>query len=93
MKVIQKDNLNRDYQPERLITVSIDADTAKLIADNLNNSPQDCYFYQVVGDDYVLNLDSMYDVVGEPRPESFVERQYGLRAFTRNPNVSCKVHQ
>ena len=67
MKIISKDNLNRDYQPEALVAVNLSQDTANQIADLLNG-PANTVFYKVVKDDYVLNTESMYECNGEDMP-------------------------
>ncbi|MEM1167528.1 MAG: hypothetical protein AAGJ08_00155 [Cyanobacteria bacterium P01_H01_bin.35] len=64
MKVIGVDNFDRDYVPEKQITLSLSEETAKAIADLLNKGGGDIY-YRVVDDDYELNYDDMHDVVGE----------------------------
>ncbi len=82
MKVIAMDNLNRDYYPERLITVSISEDEAKRVAEVLN-SIHSSEYYSVVEDDYTLDLQSMYDVVQDKTPDNFYIEQYGLKAFSK----------
>lgn len=62
MVVIARDSLNRDYHPEKLITVGISQSQAELIAYILNIQ-NDGYFYVVVEDEYQLDLQSMLDVI------------------------------
>ena len=80
-KVIATDRLNRDYQPEQLIKVSISNTIATLIANSLNYRDSEL-FYKVVEDDYVLDLQSMYDAVNKEAPDSFYVKQYGLKALS-----------
>jgi len=82
MKVIARDNYNREYYPERLITVAINETEAHLIAEELNRSGDD--FYVVVEDSYKLNLESMWDCNGDEPPSSFYVAQFGLKAFPNN---------
>ena len=81
MKVIAVDNQNRDYHPDRLITVSISKDKAQYIANQLNNLG-DGSFYDVVPDEYSLNLESSN---GE-RPDKFIKERLGLSAFEDDNN-------
>lgn len=91
MKVIAKDNYNRDYQPERLITVSIDNATANIIADKLNEASNGETYYDIVPDDYQLNLESMYDVTDISIPNAFYIEQLGLKALESEPNLKLNV--
>jgi len=82
MKVVQVDGLNRDYQPEKLVTVSISEIEAVIIVEALNSTiPFGDIYYKMVPDDYKLNLQSMYDVTDEEIPMTFYENQFGLDAF------------
>ena len=80
MKVIRRDNLNRDYHPESLVTVAIFKKEAELIAETLNTIEGE-HHYCVVEDSYVLDTSSQYDVAGaEPEDEVFTQL-FGLRAL------------
>ena len=69
-KVIIKDNLNRDYQPEALITMAMTEESAERIADLLNDKYGEyaTNFASVVPADKPLNLASQYDLIGEDMP-------------------------
>ncbi|WBC28485.1 hypothetical protein TPMD03_15 [Thiohalocapsa phage LS06-2018-MD03] len=90
LKVIKKDNLDRDFRPEQLITTSISNDTAVLIADTLNQR-NDGFYYFVEEDDYRLDLQSMYDVTDESIPESFYINQFGLKALVNEFLLEIEV--
>lgn len=66
-KVIITDNLNRDYQPEGLVTMAMGQQHANKIAD-LFNKEGSCQFFKVVPANKELNLSSQYDLVGEDMP-------------------------
>ncbi len=55
MKVIAIDYFNEDYKSERLLTVSISEEEAKIIADTLNQVSSTS-FYRIVEDTYTLDL-------------------------------------
>ena len=65
--IIAKDNLNRDYHNDKLITtrqVNQTVEEMQGICDRANNS-QDTYFYTIITDLSEMNLESMYDCNGE----------------------------
>lgn len=66
-KVIITDNLNRDYQPEGLVSMAMSESNANLIAD-LFNQRSSSKFFKVVPANRELNLESQYDLVGEVMP-------------------------
>ena len=66
-KVIITDNLNRDYQPQGLVSTAMSKSNAKLIADLFNNRSSS-KFFKVVPANQELNLSSQYDLIGEVMP-------------------------
>jgi hypothetical protein len=83
MKVISMDKLNRDYQPETLVTVSLSEYQANFIADNLNKL-NDGRYYDVKADSYILHTESVYDIADVEKPTKFEFNLYGLNAI---PNI------
>ena len=66
-KVIITDNLNRDYQPEGLVSMAMSENNANKIA-NIFNRDGLTKFFKVVPASQELNLESHYDLVGETMP-------------------------
>lgn len=66
-KVIITDNLNRDYQPQGLVSMAMSKNNAQLIA-NVFNQRSSSKFFKVVPANQELNLESHYDLVGETMP-------------------------
>lgn len=69
-KVIITDNLNRDYKPQSLVTLSLSEFNATTIADNLNKSYEanSSNYAKVVPAEQPLDLQSQYDLVKETMP-------------------------
>ena len=80
-KVIITDNLNRDYQPQALVTMAMSKFNATTIADNLNKSYGDYTYYKVVPAEQPLDLQSQYDLVGETMPYEYWSRLTGAEAL------------
>ena len=72
-KVIITDNLNRDYQPQALVTMAISEFNATTIADNLNKAygANSSNYAKVVPAEQPLDLQSQYDLVGETMPYKY----------------------
>jgi len=85
MKVIEIDNLNRGYFPERLITVSLSKTMATAIANELNSKAQ-LKYYKIVEDNYSLDLQSLYDVSYIIKPSNFDRIQLGADALLLDTN-------
>ena len=66
-KVIITDNLNRDYQPEGLVSMAMSKNNANKIA-NIFNRDGLTKFFKVVPANQELNLSSQYDLIGEVMP-------------------------
>lgn len=65
--IIAKDNLNRDYHPDRLVAsrqLNQSVEDMQERCDLMNHS-QDQLFYTVITDLSKMNLESMYDCAGE----------------------------
>lgn len=90
MKVIRKDNLDRDFQPEKLITVDITETEGNLIVKALNSASDD-YFYKLEPNSYALRTESIYECNGDVPPESFINNLYGLNAILKDPRF--KYHE
>lgn len=69
--LLQVDNFNRDYHPDRIIEVNYNKSILQRKADEINNRCSDVY-WRVVDEDYKFNFDSLYDVSTEvPTFENF----------------------
>ena len=67
MKVVAKDNLNRDYHPDKLITqIGLSKEICEVIANTLNGAYSgNCAvtFYSIEEDEYKLYTESMEDLI------------------------------
>lgn len=64
-KVIISDDLNRDYQPQSLVSMAMLENNAKLIADAFNQRSSS-NFFKVVPANQELDLQSQYELVTMP---------------------------
>ena len=80
-KVIIVDNLNRDYQPQRQLTLEMDKLSADNIANLLNSQYGEYCYHKVVPANQELNLQSTYDLTGETMPYEHWLKLTGAKAL------------